>query len=117
MTNEFFFERDPTAFPSVLNYYITKNLHIPRSDCVTTFEEEVNYWAIPFDMGPCCDSYYFDEWECTEAMKKTYMLQKTLKKKENKVEEKNKWQLMQTKMWNLFEKPETSLAAKVKHLE
>eukprot|EP00794_Sanderia_malayensis_P016675 gene16675-18367_t len=42
ITNEFFFERNATAFPSILNYYISKHLHIPRSDCVKTFEEEVS---------------------------------------------------------------------------
>ena len=113
-TGEIFFERDPTAFPAILNYYVSGHLHIPRSDCVKAFEEEVTYWGIPFDMGPCCDSYYFEEWACAEAIKKADQLEISLKKKEKNSEpEKSDWKTIQGKIWNLFENPETSLAAKV----
>ncbi|XP_065051266.1 potassium voltage-gated channel subfamily B member 1-like [Rhopilema esculentum] len=113
-TGEMFFERDPTAFPAILNYYVSGHLHLPRSDCVKAFEEEVMYWGIPFDMGPCCDSYYFEEWACAEAIKKADQLEISLKKKEKNSEpETSDWKTIQAKIWNLFENPETSLAAKV----
>ena len=114
ITGEIFFERDPNAFPSILNYYVSSKLHIPRSNCVQAFEDEAKYWGIPLDLEPCCDSYYYDEWECAEAIKRADHLKSTLKK-DGKTEEiaMTKWREMQGKIWNLFENPETSVAAKV----
>ena len=109
----FFFERDPTAFVAVLNYHITGHLHIPRSKCVKSFEDEVTYWGIPFDIEPCCDAYYCDQWEHTEAIKKADQLESTLKKQERKSIDAKKWETYLKKLWNLFEHPATSVAAKV----
>ena len=109
----FFFERDPTAFVAILNYHITGHLHIPRSKCVKSFEDEVTYWGIPFDIEPCCDAYYCDQWEHTEAIKKADQLECTLKKQERKSIDTKKWETYLKKLWNLFEHPATSIAAKV----
>ena len=115
---EFFFERDPVAFVAILNYHITGNLHIPRSECATTFEEEASYWGVPFKTMPCCENYYYDEWESAETIRKADQLQTRLKKEkeaDTKLREADKrtWRSYLRKTWNLFEHPETSVPAKV----
>eukprot|EP00112_Aurelia_sp_Birch-Aquarium-sp1_P013464 Seg2859.3 transcript_id=Seg2859.3/GoldUCD/mRNA.D3Y31 product="Potassium voltage-gated channel subfamily B member 1" protein_id=Seg2859.3/GoldUCD/D3Y31 len=115
---EFFFERDPTAFIAIMNYHITGNLHIPRSKCATSFEEEAAYWRVPFKTRPCCDTYYYDEWECTETIRKADQLQTRLMKEkeaDTKLREADKrtWKRYSRKIWNLLENPETSIPAKI----
>ena len=110
---EYYFERDPSAFPAVLNYFISGNLHIPRNNCTSTFEEEVAYWLLPFAIQPCCDSYYLDEWEGAEEMKNNNLLRDTLITKDEEPKIEKKWKVWQAKVWNLFEHPGTSVSAKV----
>ena len=67
---------------------------------------------------PCCDTYYYDEWECAETIRKADLLQKRLKKEkeaDTKMREADHmiWKKYSMKIWNLFENPETSIPAKV----
>lgn len=121
-TGEFFFERNPSCFPLVISYYKTGTLHIPRHICVELFQEEMEYWGIPFHPTSCCQGYHQQEWEMIETLRKTNELF------ENKVNIKNmgsedgpiinlnqvsktiKWK---RKIWDLFENSESSKAAYV----
>ena len=42
----FYFERDSTALPMLLNFYRTGKLHLDDEMCVVNFAEELDYWAI-----------------------------------------------------------------------
>ena len=77
-----------------------------------SFEDEVTYWKIPFDIEPCCDAYYCDQWEHAEAIKKTDQLESTLKKQERKSLDARKWKTLLGRLWNFFEHPSTSIVAK-----
>ena len=113
-TGQIYFERNPTAFPSILSYYASKKLHIPRSNCAQAFEDEMKYWGIPFALEACCESYFIDEYECAEAMRRADHLKSTIEQAHSKeAKEMTKFAKIKWKVWNIFEKPETSIAAKV----
>lgn len=42
----YYFERDSTALPMLLNYYRTGRLHISEDMCTMNFAEELEYWNI-----------------------------------------------------------------------
>ena len=59
--NEYFFDRDPDAFRSVLNFYRTGKLHYPRCECIQAYDEELAFFGIiPEIIGDCCYEEYKD---------------------------------------------------------
>ena len=72
------------------------------------------YWGIPFVIEACCEAYFNEEVECVEATRKAQHLKKAFKKDcKDEEMERTKFAKIKVKIWNLFENPETSLAAKV----
>lgn len=54
-----FFDRDPSCFNAILNFYRTGRLHCPPNSCLSFFQEELLFWGINEDlMEPCCYSDY-----------------------------------------------------------
>lgn len=43
---EYFFDRHPSVFAQILNYYRTGKLHCPNDVCGPLFEEELSFWGI-----------------------------------------------------------------------
>ena len=54
--NEFYFDRDPTFFNFILNYYRTGYLHVSDSMCPVKLNNELIYWDLnnPL-MDVCCE--------------------------------------------------------------
>lgn len=66
---EFFFDRHPGVFASVLNYYRTGKLHCPADVCGPLFEEELAFWGIDeTDVEPCCWMTYRQHRDAEEAL-------------------------------------------------
>jgi potassium voltage-gated channel Shaw-related subfamily C protein 1 len=59
ITNEYFFDRHPGVFSTILNYYRTGKLHYPINVCGPLFEEELVFWGIDSNqVEPCCWKTY-----------------------------------------------------------
>ncbi|XP_066922126.1 voltage-gated potassium channel KCNC4-like isoform X2 [Clytia hemisphaerica] len=68
--NEYFFDRHPTAFNQIMNFYRTGKLHTPADICGPLFEEELNFWGLDEKaMEPCCWPKYTEHRDAQENLK------------------------------------------------
>ncbi|XP_074641384.1 potassium voltage-gated channel protein Shaw-like [Tubulanus polymorphus] len=52
---EIFIDRHPGLFDAILNYYRTKELHLPKDLCGSSLKHELEYYGIPDQaIEPCC---------------------------------------------------------------
>ena len=118
--NEYFFNRQPQAFLSVLNFYRTGKLHIPNNTCSGMFLEELSYWNIDsLFIETCCLSKF----SSGEADSKDDRIQRTVSKtnstvldKAAKLEanfEKVWFGKIRKKIWHTMETPDSSSLAKI----
>jgi len=110
--NEFFFDRHPRSFNTILNFYRTGKLHVADEMCVLAFSDDLDYWMISdLYMEACCVEKF--------AMKKELVveeMEETTAKLEKADEEdfgSGRFVKYQKAMWDLIEKPDTSRAAQV----
>ncbi|KAM6458966.1 delayed-rectifier potassium channel regulatory subunit KCNS3 isoform 2-T5 [Liasis olivaceus] len=56
---EYYFDRNPSLFRYVLNFYYTGKLHVMEELCVFSFCQEIEYWGInELFIDSCCSSRY-----------------------------------------------------------
>ncbi|XP_039629699.1 potassium voltage-gated channel subfamily C member 3a isoform X2 [Polypterus senegalus] len=68
-SDEFFFDRHPSVFAYILNYYRTGKLHCPNDVCGPLFEEELAFWGIDeTDVEACCWMTYRQHRDAEEAL-------------------------------------------------
>ncbi|XP_072237889.1 A-type voltage-gated potassium channel KCND3-like [Leuresthes tenuis] len=105
-TKEYFFDRDPDAFRSILNFYRTGKLHYPRHECISAYDEELIFFGIiPEIIGDCCYEEYKDrKRENLERLQDDQEENKDLKQPNMNFRE---------TMWRAFENPHTSTMALV----
>uniref|UniRef100_A0A914WTB5 BTB domain-containing protein n=1 Tax=Plectus sambesii TaxID=2011161 RepID=A0A914WTB5_9BILA len=54
-TQEYYFERPPTIFEQIVDFYVTGKLHRPSDVCPMRYKMELDYWHIPVsEMASCC---------------------------------------------------------------
>jgi len=96
--NSYFFDRQPSFFSEILNYYRTGELWIPEDVCPTTVSTELEYWGIQENemMSYCLDRLLERREELTGHQ---------LDIKEKEVEGGT--------VWKILEKPDSSNIAKV----
>ncbi|XP_069461340.1 voltage-gated potassium channel KCNC1-like isoform X1 [Ambystoma mexicanum] len=120
-SDEFFFDRHPSVFAYVLNYYRTGKLHCPADVCGPLYEEELAFWGIDeTDVEACCWMNYRQHRDAEEALDsfeapepeeeedgdlKRLCLQEDGRKL-------GWWKRLQPKVWALFEDPYSSKAAR-----
>ncbi|XP_076341713.1 potassium voltage-gated channel protein Shab-like [Tachypleus tridentatus] len=89
--NEFFFYHSPASFTSIINFYRTEKFHLVDELCVRALTDDFDYSMLKETcMEPCC-------------MSKTEV---------EKFEE-GKYAQCKQFVWNLKERPDTSVAAKI----
>ena len=110
--NEFFFDRHPRSFLAILNFFRTGRLHIVDEMCVVAFNDDLEYWGVnPLWLENCCQNKFLTRKEHIEdEMQKDASL---LKKEADEYWGEGCCARSQQFLWDLFEKPESSLAAKV----
>lgn len=114
-TNEFFFDRQPRSFICILDYYRTGKLHLSDELCVMAFKDDLDYWEIDdFNLDSCCQARYHQRRDNVfEEMRKEM---ESLKEHDEEMFGTSKLQRYQKFVWDLLEKPQTSLAARVSSL-
>lgn len=113
---EFFFDRHPKSFSSILNFYRTNKLHLVEELCVLSFSDDLEYWGVDeLYMESCCQHRYHQRKEnIMEEMRK-----EADSLKEHTVEYfgTGRCASIRSKVWNLLEKPQTSMAARVSDID
>ena len=112
--NEYFFDRHPRSFNSVLNFYRTGKLHVVDEMCVMAFTDDLDYWGIDeVYLESCCQNKFNTRKEhVVEEMKKEA---DNIKKEVEEDFGDGKFAKYQKCLWDLIEKPHTSSAAKVRY--
>ena len=59
---EYFFDRNPDNFPSILDMYRTGRFHMSEKGCALVQQKDIQYWGVDdLTMEPCCALKYFSE--------------------------------------------------------
>lgn len=110
---EFYFDRHPVCFAVVLNYYRTGKLHLVDDLCVMVLAQELRYWEVDeLCFEACCQATYF--------ARQDKLLDEVRKDEENDAKKDVEdfgtgcWSTGRKRLWELMEKPQTSMAARVR---
>lgn len=136
ITGEYFFDRHPSMFLMILNYYRTGRLHIPADVCGPAFEEELLFWGIDEkQIESCCWGNYSQHRDAQQTLVELKIDSNFEKNDEEseygddvgstagkfgitELEEKtSKWERIKPKLWAVLNNQSSSIAAKVSRNE
>lgn len=114
---EYFFDRNPENFNTILDIYRTGKLHRDKSTCALTYVEYLEYWGFhEVFLEPCCAIEYYAEKTFGDNEKESEMA--SLKRTKQRLKDENFGKTyigrIRTWLWDLTEYPEKSTEARVK---
>ncbi|CAG5125486.1 unnamed protein product [Candidula unifasciata] len=114
---DYFFDRDPTAFGSILNFLRTGELHIPTNMCGPALQNELDFWGIEeADIARCCWTQY-NTWktQCRSLEKLEYdrkfSTTQPVRHVSNELDT-SCWSRHRSRVWTFLQDPESSRKAK-----
>ncbi|EEC01074.1 voltage-gated potassium channel, putative, partial [Ixodes scapularis] len=104
--------RHPRSFGAVLNFFRTGKLHLVEEMCVMAFSDDLEYWGIDeLYLESCCQHRYHQRKEHVhEEMRKEA---ESLRQRDEEYFGEGRRAQFQKFLWDLLEKPTSSLAARV----
>ena len=104
--DEYFLDRDPDLFRHILAFYRTGSMHFPRSECLTSFDEELAFFGImPEIIGDCCYEEYKD--------RRRDAAERLMDERMSEAGDTDEFLNFREKMWKSFEIPQSSTPALV----
>lgn len=130
VTGEYFFDRHPSMFLMILNYYRTGKLHAPVDVCGPAFEDELAFWGIDEkQIESCCWGPYSQHRDAQKTIEELHLTKPTEQHEEHDedltataerfgiVEDidtnPSKWLNMKAALWLLLNDHSSSKLAKV----
>ncbi|XP_001374479.2 potassium voltage-gated channel subfamily V member 2 [Monodelphis domestica] len=115
--DEYFFDRDPAVFQLVFNFYASGVLLVRDELCPRSFLEELGYWGVRLKYTPRCCRICFEERrdELSEQLKiqRELRAQAQVEEAEELFRDMRYYGPLRRRLWNLMEKPFSSVAAKI----
>lgn len=103
---EYYFDRDPSIFRYIIEFYRHGFLHFPRADCFLAYENEMHFFGISTEyMGDCCYEYFQD---CRREHSERLREGKSQEERRN-----TRPQSIRQTLWESFENPDNSSASLV----
>ncbi|KAH1174651.1 potassium voltage-gated channel subfamily V member 2-like [Mauremys mutica] len=114
--NEYFFDRDPLIFHYIFHFYRSGVLWIMDELCPTNFVEEIEYWGIHLKCSQRCCRILFEEKQ--DELKEYLKIQRELEAELEPMEQEENFEgkclgEFRKAVWNLIEKPYSSIPAKI----
>nr|XP_055058199.1 potassium voltage-gated channel subfamily V member 2 [Misgurnus anguillicaudatus] len=115
ITNEFFFDRDPTFFHYIFHFYRSNVLWVMESLCPINFEEEMEFWGLHLrDTPRCCRILYEEK---VDEIKDQLKVNRELMAEIEPLHSEEGFKTMflggiRKSLWDLMENPYSSMAAK-----
>ncbi|KAL3307647.1 hypothetical protein Ciccas_013834 [Cichlidogyrus casuarinus] len=111
--NEYFFDRNPSTFSTILDFYRTGTLHQMESICVVCYANDLEYWGLPdLFLNSCCQHRFYQRKEqVDEELRKEELSMKRAEEVEDFGP--GRYGQLREGCWNLMEKPHTSIPARV----
>ncbi|XP_073529066.1 delayed-rectifier potassium channel regulatory subunit KCNS3 [Phyllobates terribilis] len=121
---EYYFDRNPSLFRYILNFYYTGKLHVMEELCVFSFCQEIEYWGInELFIDSCCSNKYQEkkdiiterDWEDKSDVMSVGSSsdQSSVFEKELEMFDSQKFGNVRKKIWVRLENPAFSLSAKL----
>ena len=106
---EFFFDRDPFLFNSILDFYRYDALHFPNNICGAVVRRELEYWGIDEKyVAPCCWHFFKS---CSDNEVTIELLCEEFE--ELATQQPSRFAIVYSRVWDFLEDPASSDAAMV----